>query len=290
MVKIKRDQPRENFKNSQLVNDISGRLLQLESTALDKKEFYKDRTKIYEIIAIMWLDDFHDNYLDAIDSITNNIKTKCFPYNNVTKDGLIKFFRDSTGISNYIDVAKIFKFFIKNRLLYIMAGRAYIILNSYPFYIDLINNQVVNYYGDLEIMNTVLVFINSLIQNKFTIHINLVTELYSYRAQRLTFETNSQIGYKLFKDLSKMLTQYSNSHLIYAASPFYNQPRCLKTRWRTSYLRTTASLIKSKGIYIWGQASYICSLQDEDREQALDDTEHLFESQIHKLLDILILQ
>jgi hypothetical protein len=79
----------------------------------------------------MWLDDFHDNYLDAINDITNNIKNRCFPYNNITKviflifntlinlhifskDGLIKFFRDSTGIANYIDVAKIFKYFIKN--------------------------------------------------------------------------------------------------------------------------------------------------------------------------------
>lgn len=62
----------------------------------------------------MWLDDFHDNYLDSINDITNNIKNKSFAFNNVTKDGLIKFFRDSTGISNYIDIAKIFKYYIKN--------------------------------------------------------------------------------------------------------------------------------------------------------------------------------
>jgi hypothetical protein len=92
---------------------------------LDKPEFYKERTRIYEIISIMWLDDFHDNYLDAINDITSNIKNKAFPFGNVTKEGLVKYFRDMTGISNYIDVSKIFKFFIKN---------------CYPFYMEIINS------------------------------------------------------------------------------------------------------------------------------------------------------
>lgn len=65
------------------------------------------------MIAILWLDDYHDNYLESTDKIISSIKQSLGtpPSNDRLK--LVKFIRDSTGICQYLDVAKIFKYYIK---------------------------------------------------------------------------------------------------------------------------------------------------------------------------------
>lgn len=60
---------REFFKKIDILNNFTESLINLNDTALNTKEFYKTRTKIFEIIAIFSLDDFHDHYSESIDKI-----------------------------------------------------------------------------------------------------------------------------------------------------------------------------------------------------------------------------
>ena len=60
-------------------------LIQVNNIALNKKELYKCRTGVYQIIAILWLDDFHDNYIENLNELVKNIKTLNFENNSVTK-------------------------------------------------------------------------------------------------------------------------------------------------------------------------------------------------------------
>ena len=76
---------RENFKKLPIMKTLSQSLLQLNSTSLDKKEFYKIRTNVFEIIATLWLDDFHDNYLIMLEEVSINIKNMNFPSNEINK-------------------------------------------------------------------------------------------------------------------------------------------------------------------------------------------------------------
>jgi len=76
---------RENFKKLSIMKTLSQSLLQLNSTSLNKKEFFKTRTNVFEIIAVLWLDDFHDNYLQMLEEVSLNIKNLNFPSNEINK-------------------------------------------------------------------------------------------------------------------------------------------------------------------------------------------------------------
>jgi len=51
---------------------------------LFEKKYYNFRKKAYEIIAIAWLDDYFDNFLETIDKISQIIYQTNFPDNNIT--------------------------------------------------------------------------------------------------------------------------------------------------------------------------------------------------------------
>ena len=72
---------------------LSQNLLQLNNTSLNKKEYFKLRTNVFEIIAVLWLDDFHDNYLQMLEEVSLNIKNLNFPTNEINK---VIFFRKKT--------------------------------------------------------------------------------------------------------------------------------------------------------------------------------------------------
>jgi hypothetical protein len=74
----------------------------MNNTVFNQKIFYKTRTQVFELVSIIWLDDYHDNYIDAIKNLNESIKMKNFPNNVFTKDGVIRFLRDSKGLANYI--------------------------------------------------------------------------------------------------------------------------------------------------------------------------------------------
>ena len=52
---------------------------------LEKKEFFKLRTNVSEIITLIWIDDFQDNYLDSLEVVCKNIKDACFTSNQIPK-------------------------------------------------------------------------------------------------------------------------------------------------------------------------------------------------------------
>lgn len=52
---------------------------------LEKKEFFKLRTNVFEIITLIWIDDFQDNYLDSLEVVCKNIKDACFTSNQIPK-------------------------------------------------------------------------------------------------------------------------------------------------------------------------------------------------------------
>lgn len=100
------------------------------------------------MLTVVWLDDYQDNYLTAMEQICLNIKNNNFPNGSVTKEGIIRFLRDSRGLANHIDVSKIYKFYIKN---------------CYLDYFNLFAYSLNNYLMDEEVMHPALDFINSLI-------------------------------------------------------------------------------------------------------------------------------
>lgn len=76
---------RDSFKKLSTMKTLSQNLLQLNSTSLNKKEFFKIRTNVFEIISVLWLDDFHDNYLQMLEEVSLNIKNMNFPTNEINK-------------------------------------------------------------------------------------------------------------------------------------------------------------------------------------------------------------
>lgn len=76
---------RETFKKLSIMKSLSQSLFHLNSTSLNKKEYYKTRTVVFEIIATLWLDDFHDNYLQMLEEVSLNIKNVNFPANEINK-------------------------------------------------------------------------------------------------------------------------------------------------------------------------------------------------------------
>lgn len=83
--RLKRVLLRESFKNLNITKTLSTTLMNLNDTVLNKKEFYKIRTIVFEIIALIWIDDFHDNYLDSLEALCANIKHECFSNKGLTK-------------------------------------------------------------------------------------------------------------------------------------------------------------------------------------------------------------
>ena len=90
---MKHSLTRENFKKLSIMKTLSQNLLQLNNTSLNKKEYFKLRTNVFEIIAVLWLDDFHDNYLQMLEEVSLNIKNLNFPTNEINK---VIFFRKKT--------------------------------------------------------------------------------------------------------------------------------------------------------------------------------------------------
>ena len=64
----------------------------------------------------------------------------------------IKFFRDSAGIAGYIDVSKIFRYFIKI---------------GFSIYVEVMNSKTDEMLLDNDLLNSVLDFLISLVKNKF---------------------------------------------------------------------------------------------------------------------------
>jgi hypothetical protein len=71
--------------------------------------------------------------------------------NRYENKGCIRFLRDSAGIAGYIDVSKIFRYYIK------------ICFSSYT---DVINSQMGFIFKEHELMNATLDFIKALVTNK----------------------------------------------------------------------------------------------------------------------------
>jgi len=85
---LKRHLPRESFKALNMTKNLSNTLLKLNDTVLDKPVYYKLRTNVFEIITLIWIDDFQDNYLDSLEVICTNIKESCFSSKGINRVSL----------------------------------------------------------------------------------------------------------------------------------------------------------------------------------------------------------
>lgn len=176
LLKLKTYVPRDKFENLPIVTAVTNVFQNLERTSLKNNKYYKFRTKIFEIVAIMYLDDYYDNYLMSTQKICADIyKSNIANATIITPENLIKYFRDISGLSNYIDTIKIYKYFFKTCYETVIK----LIFECLPKHAD--NNELVLAIFDL---------LNSLIQNK---------------GQRIAADPNSLIPYELFKDYSRIL-------------------------------------------------------------------------------------
>ncbi|KAL4452832.1 hypothetical protein ABPG74_002397 [Tetrahymena malaccensis] len=175
-VRLKRNFSREKFKNLQCLEIVTQFIQQIDFTSLSSATFSKNRTKIYEIVALIWIDDYYDNYLQASENVYKQVKQTLV--NGINRESLMKYLRDLIGLNNCIEVAKIFRFYFKH----IYGDLTMIFQNMQQF------------FHDNEVMKVVLDFANSLTFNK---------------TQRLNHESNSPIGYQIFQLFSTFLSQYS---------------------------------------------------------------------------------
>jgi len=87
--------------------------------------------------------------------------------------GILCFFYDSSGVVGYLDVTKIFKYFMKK---------------SYDTYLELLQNSIPEHLESFELLSTVMKFYTKLTINRST---------------RYSQEVNSVIGYRVFTDYAK---------------------------------------------------------------------------------------
>eukprot|EP01017_Pseudomicrothorax_dubius_P051367 TRINITY_DN987_c0_g1_i13.p1 TRINITY_DN987_c0_g1~~TRINITY_DN987_c0_g1_i13.p1 ORF type:complete len:1127 (-),score=233.71 TRINITY_DN987_c0_g1_i13:61-3441(-) len=175
LLRMKQHLPRDKFRKLPLTYYISNDLPNFSQTALASKDFFKLRTTFYEILSIIFVDDYFDDYISSLDRLFNNIIVT----NNASDSlGLISLFRDSSGIASYLDITKIFKYFVKI---------------SYPTYSKLLIEVVSNSFDDVDVMSAALDFMIALSKNK---------------AQRYSFDNNNIYPYKIFKDFSVIVVAY----------------------------------------------------------------------------------
>ena len=183
LLKLKNYIPREKFETLPIVNVVSNVFQNLDRTSLKSSKYTKYRTKVFEIVAIMYLDDYYDNYLVSTQKICLNIyKTNILDAPILGAENLIKFFRDITGLSNYIDTNKIYRYFFKA---------------CYDTVIKLIVEYLPQFSSNHELLLSVFDVFHSFIQN---------------RAQRISTDHNSSIPYQMFRDYSRILA--SNTEFL----------------------------------------------------------------------------
>lgn len=78
--------------------------------------FFKLRTQAFELVTLLWVDDFEDSYLDALELICSRLlpaPSDPGQESGPSREEILKFLRDARGMANFIDVAKIFRLFVK---------------------------------------------------------------------------------------------------------------------------------------------------------------------------------
>ena len=73
---------------------------------------YPIRTFTFEIVTLIWIDDYFDNYRDSHNEIFQIIKQGHTQL--LDKNQLIMLLRDMIGLNNSIEMHKIFKFHYQN--------------------------------------------------------------------------------------------------------------------------------------------------------------------------------
>lgn len=53
---------RDNFKKLPLLKLAGNFIVEMEKSVMELKEYTKFRIKVFELIALIWLDDYFDNY------------------------------------------------------------------------------------------------------------------------------------------------------------------------------------------------------------------------------------
>lgn len=210
------------FKGKSKVNVIietfTTKLQNINFSVLNEKTFYKLRSKLLETIAVSYLDDNYDDYINNSHSIFERIITT---NTSGGKVDLMKVFYDLIGIYRAISLSKIIIVFSKI---------------SYPRIQDLLQKNVGENLSDPEFVSALLDFYNILIENtsqKYSVSqahtvmykiltdacqivtmflkdINKTLELLATKAEIVKFlETNLKLVKKLFQ-IFRSLIKYSD--------------------------------------------------------------------------------
>ncbi|EGR27073.1 hypothetical protein IMG5_201900 [Ichthyophthirius multifiliis] len=213
-----------------LIQQLSNLLLQGNKGQLQKKEFYKLRTKVYQLIAFVYMDDQFDNYVRSIDQILQQIT---FNQQNCQKDEMIKFFYDASGLAQNIDVGNIYRVFLKK---------------TYNLYKFIYSENLLRFGLDQELMIPGLKLLTNLIDNK---------------TQRITILNNQNYGYLMFRDFSVFLNKYGSFLLEQFSKELVNNNniKLVLLYWRILNKFITSKLIKFSVFQLFGDSSFINYLQ-----------------------------
>lgn len=86
--------------------------------------YIKKRRLVFNIIALVWVNDYVDDYMQALVDIYNKIKQSIT--GETTKIGLLKYIWDLIGISEEIDAESIYRIYL--RVMYPHS----LIIHTYP--------------------------------------------------------------------------------------------------------------------------------------------------------------
>lgn len=84
MKRLKHCLTRELFRSLKITEFVFQNLLMIGNLEIWKTELRKQRSIIFEVIAVIWIDDYQNNYFASLQNISENINlTLQNGYNNV---------------------------------------------------------------------------------------------------------------------------------------------------------------------------------------------------------------
>lgn len=175
-----------------LIDSFTSKLQNINFSVLSERQFYKLRSKIFELIALGYLDDSFDDYVNNSHSIFERILTTNTVNGNVD---LMKVFFDMVGIYKGISLTKIIVVFSKI---------------TYPKMQELIQTLGPPNFGDPEFVSALLEFYNTLVENTSQKYAVAQTHVVMYK---ITTDTCQLVSIFL-SDINRALEQLNNSDAV----------------------------------------------------------------------------
>ncbi|CAD8072735.1 unnamed protein product [Paramecium sonneborni] len=109
--KLKKQLDRRIFQGSSVNNMLKQFYLQMDLTCFNDVQYIKKRKLIYQLIALVWVDDQMDDYVPALVDMYKQIKKSIAV--EADKINMLKYIWDMIGLANELEMDKIYRIFLR---------------------------------------------------------------------------------------------------------------------------------------------------------------------------------